>query len=340
MLLKNIFSIFIVVSISLPTLGQQDTYSVGVLYDSFNATGGEPVFYNLSEGRVVSKSEHWHFSYTKYVGFKTNSGSSGIESVKSCLVHEYPDLFDEVGNARPSEFLSLNESNTLNNFLMIEYPDCKYWQQDSVKPFLKVANSNVWIVRSTNTDDLGHENFARIRLIVGDSENKEAELKRIRLIAERWNANGHFEAPKTSSWFEVGTQKIFWDLESNEMTTSNHWELSFEWLNDELDILINENGHAAVGIVKLDEGAEAVTDPTDQYQVFRYFKDSVKGGLSEPGNQGPLNYNTFGARQMLPTFSTYLIKDGVRVFKLQILNSYGEHNTQLSGHIYFRYEEI
>jgi hypothetical protein len=343
----------------IPTPGGQK-YSVA----SLDATDGSQVAYlDLVSGSTVTDTT-WQIAYQKYLGFKLNGGVSASGNVSGCVAHEYTDLFDADGNPMVEKFKALNATATLADFDDVDATACTEFELDALKTTIETENwldadysqgvpvysakaDNGWIVRSADGESYARIKVKTVQVVFGQSTTRKVVLSR-----ENWNGSV-FEAAVDSPELDFSNTRVFWDLETNTLvTTDDKWDLSLSVNGRDYPMQVNGGASASAtspnkggaGAVMAVGGIDAVTDPTDTTQVYKYFSDSASGVLSSPGNYGPLQYAVDGGHAMWPTFTTYLIKDDseteTRLFKVQLLSNYGESGELASANLVFRYQEI
>ena len=317
---------------------------------------------DLLSGHTVT-DDNWHIAYQKYTGFKVNGGYSGSGNVEGCIAHQYPALFDENKMPVVNEFKALNIKNTVTNFNAVDKSSCTEFTKDSLKtqivtedwldadysqgaPVYSVIDGNGWIIRSSSKDSaMDNYNYARVKVKQVNVTLAGAPSRKVTLGVEKWNAGtSAFDTAVDSPELDFTNARAFYDLETNTIVTeSDDWDLSIMLNGRDYPIQVNGGasvtGSGGVGALQV-ANADAVTDPTDSSQVYRYFGDSVEGILSQPGDFGPFQYSVEGQHKMWPTFTTYLFKDGERYYKAQVVSNYGDDGTAATANLYIRYEEV
>jgi len=317
---------------------------------------------DLLSGHTVT-DDTWHIAYQKYTGFMVNGGFSGTGEVEGCIAHQYEALFDEESVPVVSEFQSLNLENTLENYAAVDKTSCTEFTADNLKtqieteswldadysqgsPIYSAKDGNGWIIRSSSKDAVSDEySYARVKVKQVDVSFGDVTSRKVTLSVENWDtASATFNYSIDSPELDFTNDRVFYDMESNTIVTeSDNWDLSIMLNGRDYPIQVNAgasgDGIGGAGVLQV-ASADAVTDPTDTDQVYRYFGDSVEGILSKPGSYGPLEYSVEGQHKMWPTFTTYLFKDGERYFKAQIVSNYGEDGISESANLYLRYEEL
>jgi len=331
-------------------------YSVANL-DASDAS--QAAMLDLVSGSVVT-DDTWQIAYQKYAGFKLNGGFSADGNVSGCVAHEYAALFDADGNPVVDEFKALTATTTVTEFDKVDATACTEFEFDALKTSIKTEDwldadysqgapvysakaDNGWIIRSADG-----ESYARVKVKTVEVAFGQTTTRKVVLSSENWNGSV-FEAAVDSPELDFSNTRAFWDLETNTLVTeAGDWDLSLTVSGRDYPLQVNGgasgSGTAGSGAVMAAGGVDAVTDPTDTTQVYKYFADSASGVLSSPGNYGPLQYAVDGGHAMWPTFTTYLIKDESeaesRLFKVQLLSNYGESGELGSANLVFRYEEL
>lgn len=309
---------------------------------------------DLLSGHTVTDNS-WQVAYQKYVGFKINGGHSGSGTVEGCVAHQYPALFDAKGDPVVSEFERLTKDSTASDFDSVTKTSCDDLKTDSLEtvietgdwldadysqgaPIYSAKAGNGWIIRSSKKDAAGAYQYGRVKVKNVTVVFGASTSRKVILSVENWDApSSSFNAAVDSPELDFSSSRVFWNMETNTVVNeADDWELSLKLDGRDYPMQINGNG---VGILQV-ANADAVTDPADTAQVYRYFKDSVDGPLSKPGSHGPLQYSVKKQHKMWPTFTTYLLKDGSRYYKMQVISNYGADGTSPTASLYIRYEEL
>lgn len=341
----------------------------------------KPIFLNLSSGRKVDKSEHWHISYQENRGFTLNSGISGSAKVTGCTAKVYPTLYSDkdagYGKNRlhlpvKEAFKKLTPANTLADFNKINKQACTKFKADDEKAsrikrdqWLKLtqgfiipifsaetAKSNGWLIRSAKADANGLYQYAKLKV----GEVKFSIIPRKQELVFHTKAYDDNSQSFASSWsaskpLSFLNRYAYWDLETNkEVGKEDDWEIRiYNYGKDEhsdhgriwslqLNSSFSGTGDAGVGMLK--KTLAEISNPMDSSQVYQYAIDNPRSTLSAPGNFGPFQYNLYGQYKMTPNFTIYLIKDGAKTYKFQVLGNYGKDGKAKSGNIYVRYSEL
>lgn len=331
-------------------------------YVTFDASTTEK-FLDLSSGHTVTKTENWHISYKKYRGFIVNGGVSGSGKVEGCIAKAYPKLYDARKKPVKAEFEKLTAKNTLADFKAVNKTSCSKFIKDSLKTQIKMSDwldadyssgapkfkaktgaTNGWVIRSSKADANENHKYAKVR-VKTVTFTPNPTKRAIVLESKIYDANGKtFAANWTASpELDFTSGRVYWDLDTNKKVASTaDWDLSVTKNGRNWDIQVNSSisgaGKAAVGV--LQKPLADITDPKDEKQVYKYFVDGTQGVLLTPGNYGPLQYGVYGRHKMTPNFAIYLIKDGTKTYKMQVLGNYGKDGKAKSGNIYVRYNEL
>ncbi|MCE2597057.1 hypothetical protein K6Y31_19980 [Motilimonas cestriensis] len=326
--------------------------------DATNAS--QPALFDLLSNATVT-DQSWQIGYQKYSGFMLNGGLSGQGKVSGCIAHQYSSLFDGEGNAVEAEFVKLNQTNTVTDFNTVTADACSEFVSDSLITQIKTSDwleadysqgapvysakaDNGWIIRSASGDQYARVSVKQVTVAFGPSTTRKAVLS-----VANWDANAQQFSPAVDSpALDFSNATAYWDLETNALTSADQaWDLSIKVNGRDYPLQVNGgasgSGKAGVGAVMV-ANVNAVTDPTDNKQVYKYFSDRAEGILSKPGSYGPLEYSVQGQHKMWPTFTTYLIKDesqgDARLFKLQVVSNYGSDGALKSGNLVLRYQEL
>lgn len=325
-----------------------------------DATSGERSMLDLASGAVVpTEDDVWHVAYQKYVGFSTNGGASGPGSVEGCIAHQYDALFDADGKAVEAEFAALTMENTINNYNAVDADSCTDFEADSVKPGIvtedwyaygspnNVVADNAFIIRHSDG-----QSYSRVKAteyyMAPDHSSYDVSL-----AVETWNENNQaFDAAFTVTLPYATRNPVaqYYDIDTQQVVAADgDWDIYYYVGGRDMMLQTNGGvsgeGKGGTAVVLLDGGANAVTDPTsvgrdDAKQIYDYEADNGSGVLSKPGSYGPLQYGVAGGHKMWPTFTTYLIKDGSSLFKMQVTGNYGADGSLGSGNIVYRIDQV
>jgi len=335
-----------------PTNGSTPSTSSGNLA-TLDATKAKARI-DLATGKVVEEENTWQVAYQKYIGFSLKTG------VKACLAHEITALYDADSKPIEAEFSKLTKDNTLAGFNQVDINNTDICTPvaDTIKPQIsseawwtynsdpaaagKVTvhtdTSNGWILKSADG-----KSYARIKFT--EFATRQYTMK---MNVEKWNGSS-FDSAESTPDLNFTSNTVYWDLETNEASTTDNgnWELKFS--KEGRDILIQVNGGASgkgqAGVAGKDgallaASVDDVTDPTDTTQVYKYFADGAEGAFTKPGDFGPLEYGVGeGNHDMWPTFATYLIEDNSNFYKMQVISNKGESGSDPSATLVIRYDE-
>jgi len=321
--------------------------------------GSADVRINFATGSTVSSTTaSWHIGYRRYIGYKTNSGSSGSGNVETCVAKQYTELYNTEKQPVVAEFQRLTAALTVDDFNGITASSytCTF-QVDSIRPFIILEDwlnvavvqgnpiysastgaSNGWIVK---TDE---GNYARVKVQDFTLTFVPAPTRYIKFQSELYNTQTmSFGEAQTTAAIEF-TERQYYDIESNAASTqtSGSWDLSIGVIGQDYPIYINNSpfgtGEASVGAPLV--SAAAVTNPLSTSDVYRYFQDSSEGALHTPGDFGPFEYDVNGKRLLWPTFAIYVVKDGDDLYKFQVISNNGTDGTLDSGNLVIRYQKL
>lgn len=336
--------------------------NVAAKYTDLNGSGSAAVYLDLDSGATLGVGDRWHLAYQKYVGFKSNGGVSGTAGMSVCVAKKYDALYDDAGKAVKAEFQKLDRNNTLMDFNAVKKSSCSAgdFKMDGVTTQIKtedwlaasygpsggtysVKPDNGWIIKSaTKADNTGAYAYARVRVNTVDV-TKDPKSRKITLQSEKWNGST-FDGVLTSPVIDFTSKQIYWDLETNSLVSStDDWELSIKVDGNNFPIQVNggASGRGDAGVGALQVALEAVSDPTQTSQVYKYFGDTASGALSTPGDFGPFAYAVGGDNHVMwPTFTVYVFKDGDKYFKAQVVSNNGADGAAASGNLYIRYEQV
>jgi len=316
---------------------------------NMNASSGSETRFNLKIGKV--DAINWQFAYQKYIGFKTNGGTSGSGSISACIAKKYDALYDTNNKPVQVKFEQLSADSTKADFEAVNKSDCTQndYVTDSIDTQIEQSDwlsasfgqtgpvfsastdmNNSWIIRSSTGDT-----YARVKV-----KTVEVDLsipKRKIILSSELYQNGEFLTAVNSPELDFTNSKAYWDLETNTLSASeSDWDIAISVVGRKYQLEVG----GGKGLVITPDGAQAVTDPTDSSQVYTYFADAASGAMSGPSEYGAFEFNIAKNRKMWPNFTTYIFKDGENYFKAQVLSNYGKDGTLASGNLYIRYKKL
>lgn len=311
---------------------------------------------DLATGAIVQEEAVWQVAYQKYIGFSLKTG------VKACLAHEITALYAADKKPIEAEFNKLTKDNTLTGFNKVDINNADIctpvadtiktqissdaWWTYNMDPTaggkvtVNTDDTNGWILKSADG-----KAYARIKFT--EFATRQHTMK---MDYELWDTAAKvFKSKESTPGINFSDNTIYWDLETNSVSSSDNgdWELKFS--KQGRDILIQLNGGASgkgqAGAAGKDgalqvASVDLVTDPTSTAQVYKYFADSAEGAFTKPGDFGPLQYGVGeGNHDMWPTFATYLIEDNSNFYKMQVISNKGESGSDPSATLVIRYDE-
>jgi hypothetical protein len=130
-------------------------------------------------------------------------------------------------------------------------------------------------------------------------------------------------------------------LKTNSVVTPNgcNWDLQFNSSTSELSIAPNAACNAGTYPGPSTPSFAAVTTASDAPQFATYLSElegPIPSNVEDP--DAPFRYNLAGNQRLHPTFNTYLVKSGDRVYKLQVIDYYSATGT--GGFPTIRYARI
>lgn len=239
-----------------------------------------------------------------------NSGASDSR-IQALTAADADALFESVGEAMiPTDPEAWKTEELL--------PVIRDWYRYDVTTHTVTPDlAAVWKLRLA-----GEAGFAKLRVtqIEGGGQGGPG---RIRLEYALQAAPGEPLGEIRHLWVEPGEgTSVTVDLVAGRAPAGERWDVALDGWRIRVNGGVSGSGGA--GAVRVAEPFEAIEDAAD-LNVRLYAADGVTGGFSQgEEDRRWFRYNLQGNRQVWPTYNVYLVRDEDRVWKVQLLNYYGE----------------
>jgi hypothetical protein len=292
--------------------------------------------FSLVTGAVVAADADWDVAFRRFE-VRLNGGVSGAKGVLGYSMANNADATD-------GEVLAFTVSNTEAAFDAIreeQIPEDNEFVADRLveNPYgyltlggAPTANAAAYWKVKTST---GGFVLMRVTAIALDPQN--FSLTSI-TIESRVQTDGTLGAPVTLT-APTGGSTLSIDLAGNAAVTPSgcNWDVQVD--PQSLEMIVNTVCNAGTF-----PGPSAPTfaDATAANDAPEY--GAYLAGMTGPipnsftSSEAPFRYNLEGTNKLHPTFNIYLVKVGTRVYKLQLVNYYG--NAGESAHPTIRYARI
>jgi hypothetical protein len=304
--------------------------------DGLNASSTDTLIrFSFQTGTLVAASGDWDVAFRRYE-VRLNGGISGTKGVTAF----------GVGNnktATNDQILAFTAENTLAGFDAIraaQIPASADFGGDRL-----VENATGYLnlagVPSANATafwkvKLATGGFALLR-VTAISFTPQFSLQSA-TIESRLQTGTTLGAPRTLVITPAGATASV-NLTTNTQVTVNgcNWDVQF----NPQSLALSVNSGCSAGTFP-GGASPAFADVTSASDAAQY--GAFLAGLTGPvpnsitDVNAPFRYNLQGNNRLHPTFNTYLIKSGTRVFKLQVTNYYGADGS--SGRLTIRYAQI
>jgi hypothetical protein len=300
-------------------------------YVTFTESGAQPA---TVADRSTSTGWHIGFFATRVM---LNGGAAGPgEVLGHCLCQNASATDDAVMAMTADDELAAFEGVTA---AMIPTDD-DAWQSDALAAVIdewysydfqthtvSAAPENVWKVRTAAGDA-----YAKFHVTTIEDAGRASAGRVTFAYALQPSAGADFGAVQTVT-VDLAQGPVHFDLDTgSEVGEEGDWDLHFSGY----DIRVN-GGVSGDGQAGASPAGAAFGDVADASDLpgFLYAGDAFGGVFDE---HSWYRYNLQGQHQIWPTYDVYLVKQGEAVFKVQLVNYYGE--TGDSRQITFRYAPL
>jgi hypothetical protein len=298
-------------------------------------------YFRLSDGAIVAvtdptASDDWDIAFRRFA-VKLNGGVAGPKNVVGYNLQNNDDATD-------AQVLGFTAENQLGAFEAVDaadVPDDASFQEEGLGPDFStwfrfdpvsgglVANpAAAWKLRRSGGSSYG---VIRVKRIVASSETLDSVTFEYRVqdgatmgaATERTIATSGSNAVDLSNGSAVAATGCGWDVSAAA------------------DFTISVNAGCQVGTFPLDATEDFTTLATaDDAPAYGAFFSLISGPVpnSTSDRSAPFLYNLAGDNRLSPTFTTYLVKVGSRVYKLQLINYYSAGGA--SGHPTIRFAPV
>lgn len=298
-------------------------------------------YFRLSDGAIVSvanptSSNDWDIAFRRFA-VKLNGGVAGPKGVLGYNLENNNDATDE-------EVLAFTPENQLTAFEAVDAgdvpdeasfeaeglgPDFSTWFRfDPVSGGLVANPAAAWKLRRSGGTTYG---LVRVKRIVATETTLDSVTFEYRV-----QTGGTMGAATERTVATSGSNAVDLASGSAVAATGCGWDFSAA-----VDFTISVNAACQAGTFPLDVTEDFTTLATaDNAPEYGAFFSLISGPVpnSTSNRSAPFLYNLAGDNRLSPTFTTYLVKTGSRVYKLQLVNYYSAGGA--SGHPTIRFAPV
>ncbi|MCC6241543.1 MAG: HmuY family protein [Gemmatimonadaceae bacterium] len=307
-----------------------------------NASGTDTlVYFSFAQGALVPKSADWDIALRRFE-LRLSSAAIGGSATKSVLGVS----LDNSKTLTDAEVLALSATTTRTAFDQIraaQIPDASQFQADRLtenrQGYLNLggiptANSAAfWKVR------LASGSFAAVR-VSAISFTPQFQVASVTIETRLQDAAG-LGAPRTLVVTPNG-QLVTLNLTTSSVVataTGCNWDVQFNPAPNQLAFSVNTACNVGTYPGTNTPTFATATSASDAPQYAAFLSQLVGPIPNSVTDKGaPFRYNLTGNDRLHPSFNTYLVKSGDRVYKLQVVDYYS--NTGAAGFPTLRYARL
>ncbi len=298
-------------------------------------------YFRLSDGAIVSvtdptTSDGWDIAFRRFA-VKLNGGVAGPKDVVGYNLRNNEDATD-------AQVLGFTPENQLAAFEAVDaadIPDEASFQEEGLGPDVStwfrfdpvsgglVANpAAAWKLRRSGGTTYG---VIRVKRLVAGSETLDSVTFEYRV-----QDGGTMGAATERTIATTGSNAVDLGTGTAVAPSGCGWDVSAG-----ADFTISVNAGCQVGTFPLDATEDFTTLATaDDAPAYGAFFSLISGPVpnSTSTRSAPFLYDLSGDNRLSPTFTTYLVKVGSRVYKLQLINYYSAGGE--SGHPTIRFAPV
>lgn len=299
------------------------------------------VYFSFATRKLVAQSGDWDLAFRRY---ELRLNSPAIEGAASKNVTGFS--LDNNKDATDAQVLAFTPANTLDAFDQVraaQIPSDDQFQTDRLTEN-KTAYLNLSGVPTANASAywktrLSNGGFAvfRVTAVAFTPQFQVSSLT----IESRVQTGATLGAVQTLT-LTPGGQVTSLSLVTNAVVatpTGCNWDLQFDPASNQLAITTNTACNAGTYPGPASPTFANATTASDAPQYGAFLAQLV-GPVpnSVTDTSAPFRYNITGNNRLHPVFNTYLVKSGVKVYKVQMTDYYG--NTGTSAFPTIRYARI
>lgn len=315
-----------------------------VTYGPLNASSNDTlVYFSFATGGLVSKSADWDLAFRRYE-LRLNSPAIGGATSKNVLGY----AFDNNKTATDAQVLAFTPTNTLGAFDSVRVaavPADDQFQTDRLtenkQGYLNLSGvptanaSAYWKLKLSD----GWYSLLRVTAI---SFTPQFAVQSITLESRAQQTNLVGAGGVQTLTLSPGGQIQYINLKTNTVVASPsgcNWDVQFNPAANQLSLVLNTACGAGSYPGPASPTFANATSASDAPQ-YASFLSQLVGPIpnSVVDKSAPFRYNLTGNDRLHPAFNTYLVKSGVKVYKLQVIDYYS--NTGVPGFPTIRYARI
>ena len=312
-----------------------------VVSPALNASSSDTlVYFSFRTGGLVPRTGDWDLALRR---FELRLNSPAIAGASSRNVTGFS--FDNNATATDAEVLAFTPANQLtafDNIRAAQIPgDGEFFSDDLAEDpqgyllFGGVPRANTALYWKAK---LANGAFALFRVA---SINFTQTFQVSSLVIESRLQNGNTPGPVRTLTIIPNSQVTAISLVTNTTVTAEgcNWDLRFDPATSALSLETNVDCNVGTYPGPSSPTFQAATSASDAPQYVPYLSQLV-GPIpnSTEDERGPFRYNLAGNQRLHPTFNTYLVKSGTRVYKVQVIDYYNQTGT--AGFPTLRYARI
>lgn len=314
-----------------------------VTFGPLNASSPDTlVFFSFAKGTLVPRSGDWDLAFRRYE-VRLNSPAIGGATSKNVL----GVALENNKSATDAQVLAFTTANTLSEFDAIRVGPIPIPADDRFQTDRLTENRQGYLNLS-GIPTANAANYWKLRLANGSFALFRAT--RIKFtpafavdtlyLESRLQSGSTLGAVQALAIAPAGAVRQI-SFSTNAVVTGGgcNWDLEFNPAANQLSLVPNVACSAGTYPGPTSPTFANATVASDAPQ-FATFLSTLVGPIpnSVLDKAAPFRYNLQGNDRLHPTFNTYLVKSGTRIFKLQITDYYS--NTGVAGFPTIRYARI
>lgn len=298
------------------------------------------VYFSLAAGGLVSRSGDWDIAFRRFE-LRLNSPAIGGSGAKTVLGVG----LDNNRDATDAEVLAFTPANTRDAFDAVraaQIPDDTLFVAD------RLSENRQGFFNFGGIPTVNAANYWKLRLADGSFALLRATRIRFTqqfqvdtLYLETRLQTGTTLGPVQTLALTPTSQVRSISVRNNSVVTQNgcNWDFSFNPAANQLAIALNTscNVGSYPGPASPTFANATAANDAPQYAAFL---SQLVGPIPNSvfDKSAPFRYNLAGNDRLHPSFNTYLVKSGTRVYKLQVIDYYS--NIGAAGFPTIRYARI
>jgi hypothetical protein len=312
-----------------------------VVSPALNASSADTmVYFSFKTGGLVPRTGDWDLALRR---FELRLNSPAIAGATSKNVTGFS--LDNNASATDAQVLAFTPANTLNAFDNIraaQIPAASEFSSDELAEdaqgyllFGGVPRANTALYWKTK---LANGSFALFRIA---SINFTQTFQVSSLVIESRLQTGNTLGDIRTLTVVPNSQVTSISLATNTTVTPNgcNWDLQFNPASSALTLVTNTACNVGTYPGPSSPTFAAATSAGDAAQYAPFLSELI-GPIptSTEDDRAPFRYNLSGNQRLHPSFNTYLVKSGTRVYKVQVVDYYNQTGT--AGFPTLRYARI